>query len=73
MLIEKKIVGTNVNPRKPKPRSLPTEVSNKKHLAKVKREHRHRMLQKSEFHKQRAKEEFPMSDHPSLQHLLEKE
>mmetsp|Transcript_26760 Transcript_26760/g.56905 ORF Transcript_26760/g.56905 Transcript_26760/m.56905 type:complete len:137 (+) Transcript_26760:15-425(+) len=71
-LITDKAVKYNVDPRKPKG-ALPTEVANRRHLIQQKRIHKHRMKQKAEFHRRRAKEQFPLGEHPSLQHLTPEE
>merc|ERR1711879_687553 len=68
-LIDQKAIRYNVSPRKPKPKALSTEVANRKFLIAKKRHHKARMKQKSEYHKLRASQSFPLEDHPSLQTL----
>merc|ERR1712115_747228 len=68
-LITENIIKFNVDPLKPKPKSTPTEIANRKVLIIRKKQHRNRMKQKAEHHRQRAKESFPMHKHPSLSHL----
>lgn len=68
-LISENIIKFNVDPLKPKPRSIPTEIANRNVLITKRKQHKNRMKQKAEFHRRRAQETFPMHKHPSLRHL----
>ena len=72
VLINDNVVKLNINRRKPKP--LPrTEVLNRRHLIAQRRIHKGNRKQKSKYHKERTFNKYPLSNHPSLRHLVEKE